>query len=103
MKLVLAIIGNNDANNVVPQLLKDGYAVTTLSTTGGFFSAGNTTLLVVTEDDKLCQLRTDLEKYTSKRHDVDASKTPAKGKTQGMVNVGGATIFVLDVDRFEKY
>ena len=33
MKLVLAMIGNNDANNVVPELLKEGYAVTTLSTT----------------------------------------------------------------------
>lgn len=103
MKLVLAIISNNDANNVVPQLLKDGYAVTTLSSTGGFFSAGNTTLLVVTEDDKIEQLRGDLEKYTSKRQNVDVSKTPAKGKAQGTVNVGGATLFVLNVDRFEKY
>ena len=108
MKLVLAIVSNDDTGAVVPELIKEGYSVTTLSTTGGFLRVGNTTLLVVTEDEKVTQLRDLFAKYWSSRKKVNPS-TSSFGKNMlsdspaEEVSVGGATFFVLNVDKMEKF
>ncbi len=108
MKLVLAIVSNDDTGAVVPELIKEGYSVTTLSTTGGFLRVGNTTLLVVTEDEKVTQLRNLFAKYCSSRKKVNPS-TSSFGKNMlsdspaEEVSVGGATFFVLNVDKMEKF
>ena len=46
MKLVLAIVSNEDASKVIKTLIKEGFFVTKLATTGGFLMSGNTTILV---------------------------------------------------------
>ena len=51
MKLVLAIVSNDDASAVTSALTKNNFYMTRLSTTGGFLRAGNTTLIVGTDDD----------------------------------------------------
>ena len=51
MKLILAIVSNDDASSVNAALTKENYSVTRLATTGGFLRAGNTTMIVGTEDD----------------------------------------------------
>ena len=53
MKMILAIINQDDATTVVNGLMKEGYSVTKLSTTGGFLRAGNTTILVGVDDEKV--------------------------------------------------
>ena len=53
MKLILAIMSNDDAPTASSALTKEGYSVTRLATTGGFLRAGNTTLLVGVEDEKV--------------------------------------------------
>ena len=57
MKLIFAIINNDDSNSATAALNKEGVAVTKLSTTGGFLMTGNTTLLIGAEDK-------DVEKIT---------------------------------------
>ncbi|NLW29131.1 MAG: transcriptional regulator, partial [Erysipelothrix sp.] len=51
MKLILAIVSNDDSSSVSSALTKENFQVTRLATTGGFLRAGNTTLIVGTEDD----------------------------------------------------
>ncbi len=46
MKLIIAIVQDEDASRLVSNLMNEGYGVTKLATTGGFLRAGNTTLLV---------------------------------------------------------
>ena len=53
MKLIIAIVQDEDASRLIGQLMNDGFGVTKLATTGGFLRAGNTTLLVGVDDDKL--------------------------------------------------
>ena len=53
MKLILAIVSNDDASAVSSALTSENYSVTRLATTGGFLRAGNTTMIVGTEDDKV--------------------------------------------------
>ena len=104
MKLVLAVVNNDDSAIVTSALTGEGFFVTTLSTTGGFLMSGNRTLLIGTEDDKIQKIKELLAKYCSTR----VQKTPQLGKRLNNgsiaeeVTVGGATYFVLDVDEFGK-
>lgn len=106
MKLVLAIVSNDDSGAVSAALTKDGFSVTKLATTGGFLMAGNTTFIVGTEDDKVDQVIDIISRQSRRRSQLVPTST---AMDVGMyssfpveVTVGGSTIFVLSVDRFEK-
>ena len=106
MKLVLAIVGKNDAGVVMDALTEEKFQVTKLATTGGFLRAGNTTLLTGVEDGKVSKAIDIISKYSSKRTQMMAGSLPMDMDAQIIppveVTVGGATIFVLDVDQYEK-
>ena len=53
MKLLIAIVNNEDSAVVSSALTKEGFSVTKLSTTGGFLMVGNTTFLIGAEADKV--------------------------------------------------
>ena len=66
MKLIIAIVSNDDTSAVTSTLTEHGYYITRLSTTGGFLRAGNTTLLVGTDDEKVpevIELIAELKEY----------------------------------------
>ena len=52
MKLIIAIVQDEDAARLVSNLMNEGYSVTKLATTGGFLRAGNTTLLLGVDEEK---------------------------------------------------
>ena len=52
MKLIIAIVQDEDASRLVSNLMNEGYSVTKLATTGGFLRAGNTTLLLGVDEDR---------------------------------------------------
>ena len=53
MKLVFAIVNDQDGSKVLEALNKEGFSVTKLATTGGFLKVGNMTLIIGTEEDKV--------------------------------------------------
>ena len=53
MKLIYAIVNNDDAHSVSSSLTQAGFQATKLASTGGFLMAGNTTFLICSEDDKI--------------------------------------------------
>ena len=53
MKLVVAIVQDQDASSLIEDLTEKEFRVTKLASTGGFLKAGNTTLLSGVEDDKV--------------------------------------------------
>ena len=106
MKLILAIVGNDDSAMVSSALTREGFPVTKLSTTGGFLKAGNTTFIVGIEDNKVNRVIEVIREYSSKRSQLVPNTT---SMDVGMytsfpveITVGGATVFVLDVEQFEK-
>ncbi|MBE7010515.1 MAG: hypothetical protein E7418_03380 [Ruminococcaceae bacterium] len=109
MKLVFAIVNNEDGNLVMRELNKAGFSVTKMASTGGFLRAGNTTLLVGT-DEALVQEAVDIiSKHSMKRKQIMFTPEPFIGAVGNdyaaypeEIEVGGATIFVVDVERFEK-
>ena len=104
MKLILAIVSNDDSGAVSSALTRGGFSVTKLATTGGFLMAGNTTFISGVEDEKVDEVigiiakrrRTQVVPSTSTMDVGMYSSFPVE------VTVGGSTIFVLNVDRFEK-
>ncbi len=108
MKLIIAIVQDEDASRLVSNLMNEGYGVTKLATTGGFLRAGNTTLLVGVDDDKFDGAMAVIEKVCKSRKQMATSPSPVAGTTGVYVPypievmVGGATIFVLNVEQFIK-
>lgn len=108
MKLIIAIVQDEDASRLVSALMNDGYGVTKLATTGGFLRAGNTTLLVGVDDEKFDGAMAVIEKICKSRKQIATAPTSMTG-VNGVyspypieVMVGGATVFVLTVDQFIK-
>ena len=108
MKLILAIVNNDDSAVVSATLTRENYSVTQLSTTGGFLMIGNTTLLIGAEDDKVARAKEIICKHSQTRSKV-AMTTDSLGRglqkdsLEEEVTVGGATVFVLDVESMDKY
>lgn len=102
MKLIYAIVNDEDTSRVANALLKSGFYSTKLPSTGGFLRAGNTTFLIATEDDRV-DLAIDVIKSKAKRRKrFVPSAVDREATFPEEVDVGGATVIVTDVDRFEK-
>ncbi|MBQ3273557.1 MAG: cyclic-di-AMP receptor [Solobacterium sp.] len=106
MKLILAIVSNDDASDVSSALTKENYYVTRLATTGGFLRAGNTTIIVGTEDERVQQCIDIIGEQSKRRTEIVPSTASYDvGRYSSFpveVEIGGATIFVLDVEKFIK-
>ena len=106
MKLVLAIISHDDANTVTQSLTKAGFSSTKLATTGGFLMAGNVTILVGVDEEKVQTVIDIIREHShSRRHMIPSTTEMSYGYYPSMpveVVVGGATIFVVDIERFER-
>lgn len=108
MKLIIAIVNNDDSAVVSATLTKENFSVTRLSTTGGFLMVGNTTLLIGAGDDRVSRAKEIIAERSKTRSKV-ALTTDSLGrglKKNGLeeeVTVGGATVFVLDVESMDKY
>ena len=106
MKLVFAIVNGDDSQAVSKALMKAGFFATKLASTGSFLSAGNTTFLTCVEDHRVDDVIRVIEEKSQSKSQKRKQFVPT-GVGMGMdfpveVEVGGATIFVTDVERFEK-
>lgn len=106
MKLVLAVVNHDDANAVTRSLAKNGFSSTKLATTGGFLMSGNATILVGVDEEKVQTVIDIVHEHShSRKQMIPATTEMGYGNYPGMpveVTVGGATIFVVDVERFER-
>jgi uncharacterized protein YaaQ len=107
MKLVMATVQDQDVDGVLDAFRAQRIGVTRVGTTGGFLQQGNSTLLIGVQESQLEVVFAELRRNCKRRTQF----TPiAHGGTPGPeglynyleVEVGGAVVFVLDVDRFEQ-
>ena len=109
MKLIIAIVQDEDASRLINSFMNEGISVTKLATTGGFLRSGNTTLLIGVDESRTPEVLGIIERVCKSRKQA-ASVTPPMSGATGVyvpypieVTVGGATVFVLDVEQFVKY
>ena len=107
MKLVLAIIHDYDVDPVLRALFGRGFSVTRIASAGGFLRTGNVTILIGAEDDQV-DLCVSILAQTGSRRIVppaaDAHLSWDDDTANGVANVslGGVSVFVLPVERFER-
>ena len=109
MKLIMSIVNTEDARTLIDSLMHHGHRATVISTTGGFLREGNATIFVGTEDEKVDEVLNIIRENCHTRTQYVNPLPPViePGEmylpTPVEVEVGGATVFVINVDRFEKY
>ena len=108
MKLVVAIVQGEDAGQTVDALGAAGLSVTRLASSGGFLQQGNATLLIGVEDDRVEHVLSLVRSNCRERSRYMTPMPPMVEPGEVLlpfpveVQVGGATIFVLDVERYER-
>jgi len=102
----MAIVSNDDSAAVSAALTKNNFYMTRLATTGGFLRSGNTTIIIGTEDDLVEKCIEIIGTEAKKRTEVVPSTASYDiGRYASFpveVQIGGATIFVIDVEQFRK-
>ena len=108
MKMVIAIVQDKDVGKLLERVTREGLSATRLASSGGFLRSGNTTLLFGVEEDRLEGLLSMIRETCHQRKEMLTQVQPIMGPGDAYipfpleVPVGGATVFVLDVEQFIK-
>ena len=107
MQLILAIVQDEDAGPVIEALTAAGFRATRINTVGGFLRKGNATVLVGVEKERLHRALMIVRDNCETRTEYFVPTAPGEvGEPYPLdpieVQVGGATVFVLDVERYER-
>jgi uncharacterized protein YaaQ len=99
MKMILAIVQADDANNVTHALNEAGCRATRMASEGGWLKRENVTLMIGVEDHMVDQA-------------IEAIRSVSKGRTsqvsepkdafQASVKISGAIAFVMGVEQYER-
>jgi uncharacterized protein YaaQ len=109
MKMIMAIVQDADSRGLLEALVAKGLRATKVSTTGGFLVRGNATILMGVQDEQVDTVLAMLKTHCHARREFVSPVVPlgeaasARHWVQPLeVEVGGATVFVLNVERFEQ-
>lgn len=109
VKLIIAVVQDQDQQRLLEALVQAGHGATKLASTGGFLREGNTTLLIATEAEKVEEVVHIIRDTCQAREALVTPISPVGGPADSYipypveVTIGGATVLVLDIERFEKY
>jgi uncharacterized protein YaaQ len=108
VKLVVAVVHNEDAGTLVDALLEKQHRATRLHSSGGFLKQSNATIIVGVEDAAVDGVLEIVRENCTSRTQVVNPMPPIMEPGEFFmpypleVEVGGATVFVLPVERFER-
>jgi len=107
VKLIVAVVQDKDVAKLIDNLVRAGYSATKLASTGGFLREGNSTVLIGVDDDETEKVLGVIKRTCRSREQLITPITPiGPGESYvpypvGVV-VGGATVFILPVEKFVK-
>lgn len=113
MKMIVAVVRDEYVPSLTEKLTRKGFGATKLASTGGFLRAGNTTFLIGVPAAQLEDALATIRSACPAKKSIGGDLTFAEGSLKsaaanpshpisGAVDVSGATIFVLDVERMLK-
>jgi uncharacterized protein YaaQ len=109
MKLVVSIVHGDDVDQLSAALRQRGFSSTKISTTGGFLREGNATILVGTDEQEV-QTVLDIIKHSCHTRTQYVNPLPPVMEPGELympnpveVQVGGAVVFVLDIEKVARY
>jgi uncharacterized protein YaaQ len=108
VKLVVAIVHHEDAGALVDALLDRDFRATRLHSSGGFLKQSNATVILGVDDPQVDDVLAIVRETCHARTQVVNPMPPIMEPGEFFmpypleVEVGGATVFVLPVERFER-
>lgn len=108
MKMIIAVVHDEDSHKLVDKLFNAGYSSTKLASTGGLLRTGNTTLFIGVEKEQVDNVIEIIKETCKTNKRISLINPPTSTMPEGYmpypieVVVGGATIFVMDVDKYLK-
>jgi uncharacterized protein YaaQ len=108
VKLVVAVVHSEDASALVSALLDKEFRATRLQSSGGFLKQSNATIILGVEEDDVEEVMDIVRANCTSRTQVVNPMPPIMEPGEFFmpypleVEVGGATVFVLPVERFER-
>ena len=108
MRLVIVIVQDVDASSLSDSLTSEKFGVTRINTAGGFLREGNASFLIGVEEKRLGALMGIIRRCCVTRTQYVNPLPPIMEPGEFLmpypveVQVGGAIVFVLNVDRYEK-
>lgn len=109
MKLVIAVVQGKDVDELLRGLVSKGFRATQVSSSGGFLRESNVTLLIGVDDDRVAAVQDIIQANChSRTHFVNPLMPIVEPGDSLMtspveVPIGGATVFVVGVQRFERF
>lgn len=109
MKLIIAVVQDQDSNRLSRALVENNFRATKLASTGGFLKSGNTTFMIGTEDIRVDRALQIIKDNCRAREQLVAPVSPMGGNADSYVpypievEVGGATVFVLPIEQFLQF
>jgi uncharacterized protein YaaQ len=107
MKLIVTVIQHEDEDAFVQALEEASIGSTRIGSSGGFLRASNVTMMIAVPDEQVEQVMALLQKHCKRRTRHLYPLLPnleARERFLGSipVEVGGATVFILPIERMEK-
>ncbi len=108
MKLLIAVVHGEDASSTMDALNDRGVSVTRFASSGGFLQHKNVTLMSGVEEDRVEEVLAVIKENCRTRSEFMNPMPPLVEAGDFFVpypvevQVGGATVFILEVERFEK-
>jgi uncharacterized protein YaaQ len=108
VKLVVAVVNPEDAGPLVDALLEREFRATRLHSSGGFLKRTNATVLLGVDDEAVEEVLEVIRENCHSRTQLVNPMPPILEPGEFFlpypleVEVGGATVFVLPVERFER-
>lgn len=108
MQLVLAIVHSDDAPGLIDSLTRLGFRATRINTAGGFLKESNATILLGVEEERVDEVLATIQNNCQTRTQYINPLPPVMEPGEFYmpypveVQIGGATVFVLDMTDFVR-
>jgi uncharacterized protein YaaQ len=108
VKMVVAVVHDHDAADLLESLTGNGFQTTKLASTGGFLREGNTTFIIGSDEEHVDEVLEIIKENCESRSKTVAPMSPVANSLEGYysfpmeIKIGGATVFILDVEQFVK-
>ncbi|MFW6273562.1 MAG: cyclic-di-AMP receptor [Halanaerobium sp.] len=108
VKMVVAVVHDHDAADLQEALTGVGFQTTKLASTGGFLREGNTTFIIGSDKEHVDEVLQIIKENCESRKKTVAPMSPVANSLEGYysfpmeIKIGGATVFILDVEKFVK-
>jgi len=107
VKLIMSVVQVEDARRLVQALLERRHRATIINTTGAFLRQGNSTVLSAVEDSQVPSvlqiIRRNCRARVEHLSSLPADDEPEDLYVPASVEVGGATVFILDIEDVEAF